>query len=222
MGVDLSIQAVVFDLDGLLLDTERVYLEAYHRACRALDVQGGEDAYIGLIGLNSCDLSSALEARLGAQKSTILFMQAWSREITALFEGDVPVKAGVHALCTHLSEAGIPRAIATNSDANKALERLARAGLGEFFSVLVGGDQVEHGKPAPDMYLEAARRLNADPKKTVAFEDSDTGVRAALAAGMITVQVPDLQQPGEEVRSLGHRIAPDILTAARDLGLFRR
>ena len=217
---DTSIEAVVFDLDGLLLDSERVYLEAFNRTRAKLDLTLPADAYLALVGLNLRDLQSRLEVCLPPATSADVFLNAWNREIAALFQRPVPLKPGVAKLCEHLFGIGTRMAVATSSDAQPAFERIERAGLTRFFSAVVGGDQVKTGKPAPDIYVAAARRLGAAPSRTAAFEDSELGVRAALAAGLTTVQVPDLIQPAEETRRLGHIVAPDIISGARSIGLF--
>ena len=205
MRVCQAIQAVVFDMDGLLLDTERVFLEAFGRAQRRLGLGICKEAYFGMVGLNTRDLKIALNECLPSDTNAERFHQQWNLEIRALFEEPIAVKDGARELCTFLKDAEVPCAVATSSDAENASARLERVGLDDFFSVLVGGDQIRSGKPAPDTYLEAAKRLGTEPKNTVAFEDSDVGVHAALAAGMITVQVPDLLQPDgedEETRPL--------------------
>ncbi|MEO1650531.1 MAG: HAD-IA family hydrolase, partial [Pseudomonadota bacterium] len=102
----------------------------------------------------------------------------------------------------------------------RAREKLKKAELLEAFQHVVGGDQVERSKPDPDIYLEAARRLSANPAASVALEDSENGVRAAHAAGMTVIQVPDLIQPSDSLRMLGHTIAADVLVGARHVGLL--
>ena len=146
MKVRPDVQAVVFDMDGLLLDTERVYLEAFRRAQLSLGLGIRQDAYFGLVGLNTTDLKIGLDECLPPDANADEFFLKWNVEIAALFEEPIAVKDGARELCIFLKEAGVPRAIATSSDADKASVRLERAGLHEFFSVLVGGDQIHERK----------------------------------------------------------------------------
>lgn len=217
---DRSIDAVVFDLDGLLLDSERVYLEAFNRTQAMLGLTLPPDTYLALVGLSMRDIQSRLEACLQPATTADDFLNAWDREIALHFQRPVPLKPGVASLCEHLFAIGTCLAVATSSNSQPAAERIERAGLARFFSAVVGGDQVLNGKPAPDIYVAAARLLGAPASRTAAFEDSDIGVRAALAAGLKTVQVPDLVRPAAATRRLGHVIAPDVLSGARSIGLI--
>jgi beta-phosphoglucomutase-like phosphatase (HAD superfamily) len=100
--------------------------------------------------------------------------------------------------------------VATSTRQPRAQQRLAQAGLLGFFAVVVAGDEVENGKPAPDIYLEAARRLGIDPARSFALEDSHAGVRAAHAAGLKVIMVPDLLPATEEIEKLTHRVVPSL------------
>ncbi len=220
MEADTSFDAVVFDLDGLLLDSERVYLEAFNRTQAMLGLTLPADTYLALVGHNRRNLQSRLEACLQPATPAGVFLDAWNREIASLFQRLVPLKPGVAKLCEHLYGIGTCLAVATNSNSRSATKRIERVGLAKFFTAVVGGDQVVNGKPAPDIYVAATRLLGTAASRTAAFEDSDIGVRAALAAGLKTVQVPDLIQPAAETRRLGHVIAPDIVSGARSIGLI--
>ena len=114
----------------------------------------------------------------------------------------------------------MPYIIATSTRTDRAHAALARAGLDDLFARVIGGDRVTASKPAPDIYLLACRTLGLPPQDCAAFEDSPNGVRAAVAAGLRTVQVPDILMPDAELRALGHIVAPDLASGARALGLL--
>jgi beta-phosphoglucomutase-like phosphatase (HAD superfamily) len=110
--------------------------------------------------------------------------------------------------------------VATSTQTEKAQGHLQKSGLLDFFHSVTGGDQVVNAKPAPDIYIKAAKTLGLSAVDCVAFEDSDPGTRAAVASGAVVVQVPDLLVPSDEVRALNHFIAPSILNGATRIGLI--
>ncbi len=122
----------------------------------------------------------------------------------------IPVKEGVIELLEWLKEQGLPIAVATSTAKEVAKKKLELAGLSQYFDNLTTGCEVSHGKPDPEIYLLAASRLDIEPTKCLAFEDSNNGVRAAVAANMVTFQIPDLVEPCEEVRGFGHAIVPSL------------
>jgi len=211
-------------MDGLLLDTERLASVAFGRACAALSLASDDFAYDRLIGLKLSDAAPLLQAWL-AETGTVsldVFRRAWDGAYHDILAEGIPVKAGADSLLSHLRDCGMPCAVATSTTSRLAYRKLEQAGLAAYLAVIVGGDQVKAGKPAPDIYLRAASEVAADPLSCLAFEDSDNGVRAALAAGMTVVQVPDMVPPGPALRALGHDIEVSLLQAAMNKGLYPR
>lgn len=213
------IAAVVFDMDGLLLDTERLSRAAYVETCRAFRLDVDEELFLSLVGLNHAAGSARLAEGLAGIADAGLFDRHWQQAFADLLSAGIPVKPGADDLLEGLAGAGIPFAIATSTRTETALRHLAAAGIGRHFDIVVGGDQVPRGKPAPDIYLEAAARLGARPERCAAFEDSENGVRAAMAAGMTTVQIPDLKHPTPDFLRLGHLVAPDLIAGAMLISL---
>lgn len=215
-----SPQAVVFDMDGLLLDTERVYFECFSTTLSVLGLPQDDDLFQRLVGTNRVLGHQLLTEGLSGRVTLEKFNSVWDNEIAERLAGCIPVKPGARALAEHLQERNIPYIVATSTQTKKAHLHLDQAGLGRLFQDVVGGDQVAASKPAPDIYLHATARLGHDPATCVAFEDSPNGVRAAHAAGLITVQIPDIVAPDPELRALGHYIASDIIAGARKVGLM--
>ena len=216
----MTFDAAIFDMDGLLLDTERRAKSAFQTTCDALGLTMDEAFYFGLIGQNQAATAAALGRWLGSAAAADDFDRRWQEGYRHLLEQEVPTKAGVTELLAHLWGVCLPCAVATSTGRALAQEKLARAGIDHFFTALVGGDQVNEGKPSPEIFLRAAAMLKAVPARCIVFEDSENGVRAALAAGMTVVQVPDLVSPSAELRGFGHAIADDLLDAARRHGLL--
>ena len=187
------IRAAVFDMDGLLLDSERLVVRAWSEAARRLGLAFDTDLALAMIGRDAGDSRRMLSERLPAGYPLDALYAAcrdvWE-EITA--REPVPVTPGVHALLDWIERRPWPCAVATSTARERAYAQLARAELMPRFHALVGGDEVARGKPAPDIYREAARRLGVAAGECVAFEDSEPGVRAAVAAGMQVFMVPDI------------------------------
>lgn len=219
MSATWAYQAVFFDMDGLLLDTEQLAFQAYRQTRDAFKLPPDDELFMSLIGLNQRAGMARLRAGMAGYGDAEAFSTRWDEEFAGSLSEGIPVKPGVTALLDCLRSAAIPYAIATSTRTEKAMAHLDKAGLADFFALVVGGDQVANGKPAPDIYLRAAGCLGVDPQNCVAFEDSENGVRAAVAAGMVTVQIPDLKHPTPEFLQLGHSVAADLIAGAALVGL---
>lgn len=191
-------KAVIFDLDGLVLDTEAGYRAAWRRAAAEWGAELDEDFFWALSGQEAGAVSQALAAVLGEDAAPEHF---WTRATRHWREHvdihGIAVRPGFPELRDWLLRSGIPCALATNSQRRYALECLRVAGLEDAFSHLVDRDQVERGKPAPDVYLAAAERLGVAPAHCLALEDSPTGLASAHTAGMRCILVPSAPLPTE-------------------------
>lgn len=205
--------AVIFDLDGTLIDTERLAMNATIAAFGTMGFPANLDFLHQLVGKDTPTGNRLIATRyptLDMDALDVLVSTAMRQELLS----GMPLKPGVRAL---LAQIQLPKAIATSSSRSRALEKVAQAGLTAEFNHLITLDDVARAKPAPDPYLLAARLLGVDPARCIAFEDSEIGAEAAHAAGMRVVQVPDL------VPSLGkfaHHLAGDLLSGARAAGLI--
>ena len=204
-------RAVIFDMDGLLLDTETLAARAW-RACAAAQGVDFDDALaLRLVGRNFADCSSLVRSHYPHPYPADAVLGGWHAAYDEIVARDgIALKAGVHEVLDWLDEVQLPRAVATSTRRARAEAKLADAGLLQRFHALVGGDEVRHGKPAPDLPLEAARRIGAAPAECVVLEDSEPGVRAALAAGMGVFMVPDLVEPPAELIGAGVHVARSL------------
>ena len=183
---------MVFDMDGLMLDTEAMIKPCFQQAAADLHCDLDDEFYATLIGKGTVDCDAALVARFGpAMQLDTLKARVRMMLRACMTATGIPMKPGLTELLALLERHRIPKAVATSTDAEDAEFTLRTAGLWDHFPVIVTGDQVERGKPQPDIYLEAAARLGVAPEHCVALEDSSTGVLAASGAGMKTCMVPD-------------------------------
>ncbi|WP_101926298.1 MULTISPECIES: HAD family hydrolase [Luteimonas] len=201
--------AVLFDMDGLLLDSERVILECLQTAATGQGIDIAPDWWLQMIGQTDAVCRALLGARIGPAAADALLDDGHARYI-AIAEAGVPHRPGVVALLALLARHDVPRAVATSTRTPLAQRKLGAAGLLPYFDVVCTSSDVARPKPAPDVYLLAAARLGIAPAQCLVLEDSPTGVRAALAAGMTVIQVPDLVEPDDGVRALGHRIVGSL------------
>ena len=216
MSFPRRVEAVVFDMDGLLLDTEIVYRAAMIEAGSVFGVAFTGEIYASMVGRTNPECGVLLRDLYGEDFPVqAYFERVWS-DVEDLLEAETKLKAGVIEILDYLDDQGLPRAIATSNGMVSVEKYLGRFDLLSRFNAVVANADVVRHKPHPDPYLEAARRLGVDPAHCLALEDSHPGVRAAHAAGMMTVMVPDILDPNEEMHNKCVHIA-DSLHVVLDL-----
>ena len=204
------VEAVIFDMDGTLIDSETVYIAGMQEAARTLGLALPLDLCHAMVGVPRDGCNVLLLEHYGQDFDLTVFRGHYSNSVQRQMSERVPVKPGVVELLDFLGDRNLPLAVATSANRETATRNLGRAGLLDRFKVLTARDDVEHPKPAPDLYLEAARRLGVAPAHCVAFEDSSIGILAAHAAGMRAVMVIDILPPTEEARAKSFHIAQDL------------
>jgi HAD superfamily hydrolase (TIGR01509 family) len=210
MSLPRPVQAVVFDMDGLLVDTEVLYREAMSDAAASLGHELPQEVFLRMVGLTEALSRQVLLDHFGEDFDVDRYWQETIRLAHQLTEAGVCLKAGVVELLDHLDLVNAPRAVCTSSP-HWAVERnLGPHGLLQRFQAVVAKGDYAHGKPHPDPFLKAAERLGVEPQHCLALEDSHNGIRAAHAAGMMAIMVPDLLHPTEEIRGLCVRIAETL------------
>lgn len=202
--------AVVFDMDGLLFDTEALYRDAVLIAAREHGLDLPMELFLSTIGLPLEPTREIFTAHFGLGFDFERFWKTSAARHHELAAARRYLKTGAEELLDALDTAGLKRAIATSSSHATVQRNLKHHDLVDRFHAIVAHGDYARGKPNPDPFLAAAQRLDIAPADCLALEDSYNGIRAASAAGMMTIMVPDLLAPTEEMHGLCVRVARDL------------
>lgn len=214
-----SVQGALFDMDGVILDSEGLYTRFWREAAAAFGYDMSYTQAIGLRGLNRETAARQLEGYFGPGIDYIQIRNKRTELMDAFVGSDsIPPKPGIHTLLDALKSTGIPTAICTASPRERVKKYLDPIGLFDRFDAIVTTYDVQNGKPAPDIYLKGAEVLGVHPCRCIAMEDSKAGLLSASSAGCMTIMVPDQDQPDEEDLHRIHALC-DSLTDV--VGLIR-
>ncbi len=206
-----KISAVILDADGLMLDSESLSLGCWIVAGREFGYEIRPEDHQRVLGLTVSDSRKVFREIFGADFPYDAIRARRLKLGEELMEREgMPVKAGLRDLLDFLRARQFPRAVATSTDREFAEKKLRAAGIRPYFEIVVAGDEIRHGKPAPDIFLAAAAKLGIPPANCLVLEDSEPGIRGAHAAGMVPVMVPDLKPPSPEIRRIAYRVLPSL------------
>ncbi len=215
------IAAVIFDLDGVLLDSERLWDSARREVARAHGGTWKPEATLAMQGMSAPEWSRYMREQVGVRLTVDEINRVVLHRLLEHYRAGLPLLPGAVQAVTRLVERW-PLGLASSSNRVIIDEALALAGLGAKFAVTISSEEVGQGKPAPDVYLEAATRLGSAPSACAAIEDSRNGIRSAAAAGMRVVAVPNREfPPGPEALGLASLVVDSLqeLTVERVLAL---
>ena len=209
-----QVQAVIFDMDGVIFDSERLVIECWEEIAAKHNIPDIVEICMRVQGNNRTETGKRFREKYGSDFP----YEAYKKEVTALFrerygEGRLPLKPGVVKILEELKRNNIPLALASSTRSDIVKLEMEEANLLPYFDAVLGGDMVPRSKPEPDIFLAAAAALEADPTCCYVLEDSHNGIRAAYRAGMHPVMVPDMQQPTEEIRGKAEVVVDNLLAA---------
>lgn len=202
---------VIFDMDGVIFDSERLVLDSWEKVGKKYGIKDVGKTLTDCIGTNKVKTQMIVQEHYGKEFD----YEKYSKEASLLFreyvrENGLPVKKGVGELLQYLKDENIPVGLASSTRLAVVEEELRQAGLYDYFQVIVGGDQLKRSKPEPDIYLMACEKMKTAPENAYAVEDSYNGIRAAYAAGMHPVMVPDLLPATQEMREMSIAVFDDL------------
>ncbi len=207
----LKLSAVIFDMDGLMVDSEPLAQAGWRLALAEYGYTLSDDLYMQVLGRSTEGTQAILRQALGDQ-APLESMFARKRQYVQdeVTQHGVPVKPGLVELLDWLDGRRIAKAVASSARREDVEHKLGHTHLLARFETIVTGDQVPRGKPAPDIFLAAAERLGVPAEACAVLEDSDAGIQAAYAAGMLPLMVPDIKPPSPETAALAYRIFPSL------------
>jgi HAD superfamily hydrolase (TIGR01509 family) len=204
------VQAVVFDMDGVLVDSEGLFRDAMMEVSREQGRDLPDAVFMRMVGAPRDQNRRVILEHFGADFDFETWVAAANARAFARMALGLDLKPGALELMGDLEAAGLPMAVATSAGRSAVERELGPAGLIPRFQAIVTRDDCERGKPHPDPFLIAAERLGLAPQDCLALEDSHNGVRSAAAAGMMTIMIPDLLDPTDEVRALCLAVLPSL------------
>lgn len=208
----------IFDMDGLLFDTERLYRESWIILAEAFGQVSNPEFPKAVCGSNGSTMLSIIQSYY-PDIDAVAFMQACLDRVENILKTSVPEKTGIREILSWLHEHGVKLAVASSTGLALIQRNLKHAGIEHYFDAVVSGEEVAHGKPAPDIFQLAAERIGCAPEDCYVFEDGENGIRAGAAAGCTAVMVVDLTEPTEELRALCAGVffnLPEALTAIQE------
>ncbi len=208
----MTISAVIFDMDGLMFDSERIGLDAFIESAQMHGYTDTKGTFLKMIGRNVRDSNDILLQDFGPDFPVEAVRNGRKDILDALRStSGMPAKQGLYELLAFLHHRGFPMAVASSSDRSVVMENITSHKLESFFQTYVCGDEVTNGKPDPEIFLTTAEKLSVLPQECMVLEDSESGIRAAYAAGMIPVLIPDIKIPPEEIQAIAYATVKSLL-----------
>lgn len=207
-------QGAIFDMDGLLFDTERIFRDSWTETAKRFGQIPQPDLPAAIAGTSGAGMREVI-LRYYPGTDPFAFQESCISHAADILKKGVPEKPGVREILESFRSKHIRSAVASSSSRKMIMNDLRSTGIDGYFDVIVSGEDVSRGKPAPDIFLLAAQRLGCAPQDCYVFEDGINGVRAGIAAGCVTIMIPDLFEPTEDIRAGCAGIFPDLQAAQR-------
>lgn len=208
--------AVIFDMDGVIFDSERIYVDGWRKVATENNIPDIESILFRVIGVNEISTERIFIDRYGNNFSYPLCRKKVSEYFHKKCSNGISLKPGVNEILSFLKRNQIPIALASSTNLKTVTSELSNVGIIHFFDSVIGGDMIANSKPEPDIFLAAANKLGVPQSSCYVLEDSYNGIKAAAAAHMHPIMIPDLLPPNEEMQ----RIAEVILTSLHEAVLY--
>lgn len=212
----MKYKGAIFDMDGVLFDTERLYQETWKELAEERGIRLDDEFAMAVSGTNGGYMKRVIEQYYQVPDGSVIVEECMKRMEEKL-EEHVPVKKGVREILEYYWQIGMRLAVASSSSIKRIEANLIKSGIRKYFSEIVSGTEVKRGKPCPDIFILAARKIDCKLEECLVFEDSENGVRAGHAAGCFTVMIPDLIEPSAEIMQMCSKIYPDFIRVRLEL-----
>lgn len=197
----MKYKGAIFDMDGVLIDTERLYQETWKEIAESRNIVLIPEFSKEISGTSGNYMKNVVEKYYNVPNGWEIIEECMQKMDEKL-EYQVPIKPGVCEILEYYERLGIRMAVASSSSEKRIEKNLCKCGIRKYFSAIVSGKEVEKGKPYPDIFLLAARKISCDPSECVVYEDSENGVKSGVKAGCYTVMIPDLVEPNDEMKQM--------------------
>lgn len=216
------IKAVIFDMDGVLVDTEVISRRFWYEAIENFGYEFQKEVFLSMLGRNEEGVKEVLKNYYGDDFPVHeVYEYKLNNMLKYLDENIVPTKKGVYEILDYLRENNYKIAVATSTYRSRAIQRLKRVNIHDKFDVMVYGDEVINSKPNPEIFLKAAKALDIDPKNCLVIEDSPAGVEAAYKGHIKVINVPDLKEPDDYIKKYALKICSDLIEVKEYLNNLR-
>ncbi|MCF2682810.1 HAD family hydrolase [Faecalicatena contorta] len=209
-------KGAIFDMDGVLFDTEKIFQKIWHELAEEYGVVLPDGFAREITGSSGPYMCRIIEKYYRVSDGMVVIEECRKR-IRERLKKEVPKKPGVEELLSHFRSKGMKIAVASSSTKEQIESNLKIAGIRQYFDAVTSGKEVKYGKPAPDIFLLAAQRIDCAPEDCYVFEDSENGIRAGVAAGCRTIMIPDLIEPTEEIRDICYDVYENLENVAEVL-----
>jgi len=211
-----NIKAVIFDMDGVIFDSERAVIEAWKEVAGQYGVPDIESYCIQCLGMNASEARKRFTEIYSEKYDYDRLRDEKTQKVIKMFEdGKVGLKPGITELLVFLRTHSYKTAVASSTREAAVRRELTSADIIQYFDEIVTGDMVEKSKPDPEIFAKACEKLNVRPDQSIGIEDSFNGVRSSSSAGLYTIMVPDMIQPDEEIKKTADLILPDLISVRR-------
>jgi len=207
-----KVDAIIFDMDGVLIDSERISFKCFQEVFKEHNYKMDEIFYLRLIGRNVKSIKIIMEEEYGTDfPFDTIYKKKSNLALEITDKNGVIIKPGVHELLDYLNKENYKIAVATSTRRERALQLLEEAKIKDKVNYVICGDQVENSKPNPEIFLKAAKGLDINPEKCIVIEDSDAGITAAHAAKMIGIHVPDMKFLEADTMGLAFKVCENLI-----------
>lgn len=200
-----EIDSVIFDMDGVLLDTERIYLNVWTRVCKKYGYKMTKEIYCKVIATGRENVKKVFKNEFGSDIPIEEMYKEKDEALAKEIEKNIPLKEGAYELLTYLRKNNYKIALATSAKKERMEKQLNKAKIKHLFDELVCKDDVEKTKPNPDIFIKAASKLNVNPENCIVIEDSLAGIKAAYNGNMKVVHIVDLKEADEQIKKLSYK-----------------